>query len=244
MEDPHLPLKKKHITVDGTLIEVERKRVKNVNFTIYPPDGRVRVSAPARLSEKALYEAIEAKLPWIRRHKHRLIRKNGRPALKYVTGEYVEYQGERYRLLFFETTGRPQVVFGSDHTLEVTVRHRSSRAKREKLLVEWYRAQLKVLIPPLIQIWEPVLGVKVADWGVKRMKTRWGSCNIQARRIWLNLALIRYPPNYLEYVVVHEMTHLLERGHNARFYAYLDQFLPGWQEIRAALKEASTRIPM
>jgi predicted metal-dependent hydrolase len=215
-----------------------------VNFTLYPPEGRVRVSAPIHLSEAELLEAIRSKLPWIERHKARLTNQVQQPALAYVSGDQVDYLGQRYHLQLIEAPGRPQVEFGVDHTLRLYLRPSGNRAQREGVLIEWYRAQLKALIPPLIAQWEPQIGVQVADWGVRRMKTRWGSCNTQARRIWLNLALARYPTDYLEYVVVHEMVHLLERGHTARFYAYLDQFLPGWGAIREALKDMSTGIPV
>jgi predicted metal-dependent hydrolase len=243
-EGSPLSSRKKRIAVDGHWIEVERKRVKHVNVTLYPPEGRVRVSVPLRLSEAALLGVIKRKLPWIKRHKARLASQASRPVLAYVSGEQIDYLGERYRLQVLEALRRPSVTLGSDHTLKLSVRPGSNRSQRERTLIEWYRSQLKSLIPPLIAQWEPQIGVQVADWGVKRMKTRWGSCNTQARRIWLSLALARFPISHLEYVVVHEMVHLLERGHNTRFYDYLDQFLPGWPAIRATLKTASTGIPM
>jgi predicted metal-dependent hydrolase len=243
-EEVSLASIKKSITVEGHWIEVERKRVKHVNFTLYPPEGRVRVSAPIHLSEAALLEVIKRKLPWIERYRARLADQTQRPALAYVSGEQVDYLGERYRLQVIEAPARPQVELGADHIVRLTLRPGSNHSQRERTLIEWYRSQLKALVPPLIAQWEPQIGVQVADWGIKRMKTRWGSCNTQARRIWLNLALARFPISHLEYVIVHEMVHLLERGHNARFYAYLDQFLPGWQAIRAVLKAASTGIPI
>ena len=114
----------------------------------------------------------------------------------------------------------------------------SDTVRREQVLLGWYRRQLKELIPPLIAHWEPILGVQVAAWGVKAMKTRWGTCNPAARRIWLNLELVKKPPDCLEYIVEHEMVHLLERGHGDRFVAHMDRFLPRWRELRAVLNQA------
>ena len=120
--------------------------------------------------------------------------------------------------------------------LHLHVRPGASAGERQRALSNWYRQELKALIPPLLARWQPVLGVQAAEWGVRSMKTRWGSCNIRARRIWLSLELARKPVECLEYVVVHELVHLLERGHNQRFYAYLDRFLPTWRLARTALR--------
>jgi hypothetical protein len=132
----------------------------------------------------------------------------------------------------------PKVVIRNKATLDLFVRTGSDRAKREQVLVAWYRERLKEAIPPLIAKWEPIIGVDVADWGVKRMKTRWGSCTIEARRIWLNLELVKKPPQCMEYIVVHEMVHLLERLHNDRFVAYMDAFMPQWRLRRDELNAA------
>ena len=132
----------------------------------------------------------------------------------------------------------PRIEVGDDQTLDLYVREGSDRARRECVLLEWYRGQLKAQIPPIIAQWEPVLGVQVSAWGVKRMRTRWGSCNIKARRIWLNLELAKRPISSLEYVIVHEMVHFLERLHNDRFFGYMDRFMPGWRQVRDTLNAA------
>jgi predicted metal-dependent hydrolase len=119
--------------------------------------------------------------------------------------------------------------------IDVYIHENTTREQRRKVLTEWYRRQLKQLLPALIEKWQPIIDVEVKAWGVKQMKTRWGTCNIPAQRIWLNLELIKKPLNCLEYVVVHEMVHLLERHHNARFKAYMDEFLPHWREHKFAL---------
>src|SRR3972149_192881 len=131
--------------------------------------------------------------------------------------------------------GRGSVVVRSESCLELRLRRRSRLDERERALREWYRERLKAFTPPLVDKWQPVIGVAVAAWGVKRMRTRWGTCNIRARRIWLNLELAKHPAECLEYVVVHELVHLLERRHNARFKALLDGFLPDWRERQRTL---------
>jgi predicted metal-dependent hydrolase len=227
---------KQTLLIAGIQIELERKHIKNVNFTIYPPDGRVRVSAPKHMKDEDLYEIIRSKIPWINRHRERIIHQERPGPLTYLSGERHAFLGKLYTLKVYEHDGRSKVSFGQDDTILMWMRHGSSIKQRERLLIEWYRRQLKMRIPAIIARWEPVLGVKVAGWGVKRMKTRWGSCNTEAHRIWLNLELIKHPEEVLEYIVVHEMVHLLERRHNKRFYSYMDQFLPEWRVQRYALK--------
>lgn len=234
---------KQGITIDGIHIELERKRVKNVNLTIYPPDGRVRISAPHRMSEKKLHQVIRSKLPWIKRHRTQIKSKAWVKPYKYVSGERHAFMGEVYQLDVIQHDAAPSIEIQADDKILLRVRRGSRREKREKVLREWYRAELKKLIPPLIASWEPVIGVEVAEWGVKRMKTRWGSCNTKAHRIWVNLELAKHPIERLEYIVVHEMVHLLEHRHNKRFYAYMDRFLPEWRQHREALKVAPNSFP-
>ena len=229
---------KHQIIADGLVVEVVRKRTKHMHFAVYPPDGRVRVSTPLHLNDDAVRLAILSKLPWIKRHQARIVSQEKQPALEYVSGESHDYFGQRYRLKVIYHHAPPRIDLGDDQTLDLYVREDSDRARRERVLLEWYRGQLKTLIPPIIAQWEPVIGVQVSAWGVKRMKTRWGSCNIKARRIWLNLELARRPMNNLEYVIVHEMVHLLERLHNDRFFGYLDAFMPAWRQVRDALNAA------
>jgi predicted metal-dependent hydrolase len=156
---------------------------------------------------------------------------------KYVSGESHYFQGVPYQLCVVERKGNARVVFRRNKTIELHINPRSNATRRERALVNWYRVYLKKTIPPLIKKWEKIIGVEVAEWGVKRMRTRWGSCNPNARRIWLNLELAKKSPECLEYVVVHEMVHLLEHSHNRRFKELLSQFLPRWRSIRKELKQ-------
>jgi len=155
-----------------------------------------------------------------------------------VTGESHYFVGRRYRLNVVEQKGNPQIRLASNSIMEVRVPPGSDRTARRVILDRWYRRQLKSLIPDLLARWQPIVGADVADCRIKRMKTRWGSCNIEARRVWLNLELIKKPRPCLEYILVHEMVHLLERRHTERFSQLMDQLMPDWKTRRAKLNKA------
>jgi predicted metal-dependent hydrolase len=223
--------------VGGMLVEVVRKPIKNLHVSVHPPDGRVRVSAPSLLDDEAVRLAVVSRLSWIRRHQRRFAEQPRQSQREMVTGESHYYMGRRYRLNVLEHSGPNRVNINGNSELRMQVRPGADRDKRESVLTEWYRQQLKALVPDLIAQWQPVVGVEVADWGVKKMKTRWGSCNVRERRIWLNLELAKKPRHCIEYVLVHEMVHLLERHHNERFKALLDELIPQWRLYRDELNQ-------
>jgi len=146
-----------------------------------------------------------------------------------LTGECHNFLGQPFPLRVIEHSGAGQLILRDDTCLEIRVRPKSTTAQRQAIMQRWYRRQLETLIPPLLARWQPVLGVRVAECRIKRMRTKWGTCNIPARRIWLNLELAKRPAACLEYVVVHELVHLLERYHNRRFQSLMDKFLPQWR---------------
>jgi len=225
-----------HIEVEGIRIEVQRKDIKRMHLAISSSDGRVRLSAPLRVDDKTLRRVVASKLDWIKRHQAR-VKENPAPIRKkFISGEIHYFQGIPHRLVLVERRGNSRVVLHKDRTIELFVSPRSTITKRRQVLDNWYRANLKKAIPPVIKKWEKVMGVEVAEWGIKKMRTRWGSCNSRAHRIWLNLELAKRSPQCLEYVVVHELAHLLENSHNKRFKGFMDQFLPGWRSIRKQLK--------
>ena len=228
------PPESRALVVDGVPVELVRKRVKNLNISVRAPDGSVRVSAPRWVSLARVEQGVRDRLDWIRRKQAALRRRSQVPAPRWSTGETHYCDGRGYRLEVIEARTRPGATIVGD-TIRLTVRPGTDAAQRGRVLEDWYRARLADTVPALIARWEPIMGVHVAEWRIRRMKTRWGSCNTLARRIWLNLALARRPPHCLEYVVVHEMTHLLEASHNARFHGLMDRFLPDWRECRAAL---------
>ena len=229
---------KHQITVNGINVDVVRKNIKNLHLAVYPPAGRVRVAAPLLINDEAVRLFIISRLAWIKCQQAKFESQERQSAREFITGESHYYQGRRYLLNVIYHNTRPAVSIRNNKTLDLFVRTASDTAERERVLLTWYRQRLKEEIMPLIAKWEAIIGVKVADWGVKRMKTRWGTCNIQARRIWLNLELIKKPVHCLEYIIVHEMIHLLEHHHNERFLAYMNRYMPLWQHYREELNRA------
>lgn len=222
------------IEIDGIPIEIIRKPIKNLHVRIYPPDGAVRVTAPLRLSLEHIQQQLHNKRTWLHRQRMRLkaLPLTTEPSMH--SGELHYFLGQPYPLSVVENTNRNHIVFDEHQFLLHTKLHATLDEKLNSLK-KWYQAQMEQIVPPLIDQWQPLLGVNVLEWGTKSMKTRWGSCNIQKQRIWLNLVLIKKPLGCLEYVLVHEMVHLLEPSHNARFHQLMDRFLPDWRIQQKAL---------
>lgn len=223
------------LTVGELTIDVVRKRIKNLHLGVYPPDGRVRVATPLSLSDDSVRLFVVSKIPWIRKQQAKFAGQARQTEREYIRRESHYVWGQRYLLNVIEQSAPPRIELRSKTYLDLYVRPGTSEMSRRSVLTEWYRDQLKAQISPLIEKWEPVMQVRVGDWGVKQMKTKWGTCNIAKSRIWLNLELAKKPEHCLEYIVVHEMTHLLERNHNNRYKALLDQFIPNWRVIREEL---------
>lgn len=219
-------------------VEVVRKDIKNLHLGVYPPSGRVRVAAPLTVDDEAVRLAVVGKLGWIKRQRARFQGQPRQSQRRMLSGESHYFMGRRYRLRVIEQAVSPGIVLRGKAAMFLTARPGSSVEQRERLLLAFYRQQLKSLVPELLQKWQPVIGVQVAAWGIKRMKTKWGTCNIEARRIWLNLELAKKPVQCLEYILVHELVHLLERRHNERFRSLMDQFMPQWRVHRDELKDS------
>ena len=228
-----------HIEVAGIPVEIVRKPIKHLHLAVHPPDGWVRVSAPERLDNESVRLAVVSRLSWVRQQQAAFAEQPRQSARRMLSGEAHYVWGQRHRLNVVRHTGPNHVEPRPNGDLDLYVRPSADADRREAILAEWYRDELKARIPSLIEAWEPRLGVSVADWGVKRMRTKWGTCNAGDRRIWLNLELAKKPPECLEFVVVHEMAHLLERSHNDRFVALLDEHLPSWRSRRRTLNAAS-----
>ncbi len=226
------------ITVSGVQVQVVRKDIRNLHLGVYPPAGRVRVAVPLAVNDDAVRLAVVGKLGWIRRQQARFHEQPRQSRREMVSGESHYYQGRRYRLRVIATNGPGRVVLRNRTTMELHVRPELDAARREGVLQRWYRERLRELIRPLVSRWEQILGVAVAAWGIRTMKTRWGGCNPGARRIWLNLELAKKPPRCLEYLVAHELAHLIERHHGSRFTALLDRHLPNWRQQRQELNAA------
>ena len=219
----------------GLTINVVKKPIKNINLSVHPPDGRVRISAPWQVDDATIRDFAIAKLEWIQQKQAKILARPCQAVKQYISGESHHYKGDHYLLNVIDSDLAPKVVIRDRTYLDLYVKKGSDQEQRTKVLTEWYRQQLKAELPDLIAHWQEIIGVQINDWGVKKMKTRWGTCNIRAKRIWLNLELIKKPPHCLEYVVVHELVHLLERGHGDRFQAYMTQFMPNWRAYKAEL---------
>lgn len=226
------------LTINGLAVDVVRKDIKNLHLGVYPPRGRVRVAVPLAVNDDAVRLAVIGKLGWIKRQQKQFEAQPRQSDREMAGGESHYFLGRRYRLRVIPHDGPGKVVLKNSSIMELHVRPETDAEQRQLVLQQWYRTKLKELIPTLVEKWQPVLGVHVADWRIKRMKTKWGTCNPTARRIWLNLELAKKPVKCLEYIVVHEMTHLLERHHNDRFLAILDKHLPQWRGFRQLLNEA------
>jgi len=229
------------VTVSGVDVQIVRKNIKNLHLAVYPPDGHVRVAVPKHVTDDNVRLAVISKLGWIKKQQRDFKNQPRQTKRQYVSGECHYYFGKRLRLELIERRGKHQVILKKSGKLRMLVQSGTAVANKEKLLNEWYRAELKSRIPELIQQWQPVIGETPNGWGVKKMKTRWGSCNIEKRQIWLNLELAKKPPECLEYILVHEIVHILERNHNERFKAYMDRFLPKWRSFRDELNQAPLR---
>jgi predicted metal-dependent hydrolase len=227
-----------YIDVSGVTVEIVRKHIKHLHLGVYPPHGRVRAAVPLRLDDDAVRLAVIGRLRWIRRQQHHFEAQARQGQREMITGESHYVEGRRYRLHVIEHNGPAAVSLPNNTIMELRVRPGTSREQREAVLQRWYRQRLRERIPPLITKWEPEIGVNVAAWGIKKMKTRWGSCNIEAQRIWLNLELAKKPVACLEYILVHEMVHLLERHHNERFQQFMDRLLPQWRLHREELNRS------
>lgn len=230
--------KERYIEVRGLPIEVVRKNIKNLHVGVYPPAGRIRVAVPLRITDEAVRLAITSRLAWIRRQQGHFVNQERQSRREFVNGESHYFQGRRYRLNVIEHDGPAFVYLPNNRTIQLFVGPDTCGNKREAILQHWYRQSLQKQISHLLEKWEAKVGVTVAEVRIRKMKTRWGSCNANAARIWLNLELAKKSPVCMEYILVHEMVHLLERRHNERFRSLMDTVMPNWRSYRDELNRA------
>ena len=217
------------ITVRGIEVQIIRKAIKNLHLAVYPPDGQVRVAAPAHVNDENVRLAVIDRLAWVKRQQQHFREQPRQSERHYISGECHYFLGRRCRLEVIERTGKAEIQLLKSGRLKMFVRPGASGEVKEKLLNDWYRQALKQRVPELLSKWQPIVGKEVRAWGIKKMKTKWGSCNIEQRRIWLNLELAKKPPECLEYILVHELVHLHERHHNERFRKLLEGVMPDWR---------------
>lgn len=227
------------MTVGGLAVEVVRKDIKNLHLGVYPPNGRVRIAAPVSMGDESIRLAVVEKLAWIKRQRAAFARQPRQSTREMASGESHYFLGRRYRLRVHEEDAPPRVAIRGLRVLDLFVRPGTSTERRLAILEGWYREQLKEIVPPMMDKWQRALRVRASAWAIKKMKTRWGTCTVDAGRIWLNLELGKKPLRSIEYVLVHELAHLRVRRHNEEFTKLLDVHLPDWRERRAELQHST-----
>ena len=227
------------IQLDDIAVDVVQKRIKNIHLRVYPPMGRVRLAAPVRVPLDTLRSYARSKLSWIREQQQKIRSHVYESACDYLDGETHYSWGERYPLSLIESPQTPALEL-RDGRLVLSVRPGIDRARKAATVDAWYRQQIKFAVPDLIAKWQPILGVQVRRFSVRKMKTRWGTCNTRHHALFINSELAKKPPVCLDYLVLHEMVHLLEPSHNARFKALMDRFMPDWRRVRQQLKNSDT----
>jgi hypothetical protein len=229
----------KQVKLGDIAVDVVLKNIKNVYLSIYPPTGRVRISAPLRMGLDTIRVFAISKISWIKKQQNKLRGQQRETPRDYITRESHFYLGKRYLLDVIEENAPANVILKHEK-IELHIRPDIPTKKRQVILEEWYRCKLKEILPEMIAEWEKKMQVSVEQFGIKKMRTRWGTCNIKARRVWLNLELAKKPVHCLEYILIHEMVHLLEHRHNERFKTYMDKFMPQWR----AYKDELNRFPI
>ena len=220
-------------------VDVVLKDIKNIHLSVYPPTGRVRISAPSHMNIDTIRLYVISRLGWIKKQQLKLRGQERETPREYLNRESHYLWGKRYLLKIVERDA-PTAVDVQHSAILLSIRPEASKEKKQLVLDEWYRKQLKAAIPDIISLWEKKIAVHVQEFGIKKMKTKWGTCNPESRRIWVNLELAKKPKECLEYIVVHEMVHILEHHHNERFMALMDTFLPKWRSLRDDLN----RLPV
>jgi predicted metal-dependent hydrolase len=227
----------RQIDVGGITVDVVFKKIKNVHLSVHPPTGRVRISAPTRMNLDTIRIYAISKINWIKRHQEKFRQQERETHREFLDRESHYVWGKRY-LLKVQEENRPPSVELKHNQMNLIVRPGASKEKREAVVTAWYRDVVRDQVIPLISKWEPVLGVAAGSIIVRRMRTRWGTCTPTKRTIRLNTELGKKPRECLEYVLVHEMIHLLEPTHNANFVSLMDRFLPQWRYVRDELNRA------
>ena len=223
------------LTLDGVNMELIRKRIKNVYVRVLPPLGRVRISAPLRMSDPAIREFVLSKLPWIRSHQERIRATTPQTPRSFAAGEECLLWGEPRRIRFFPVGGRRRIHLCGEF-IDIHARASDSAELRRQLFEKLLRRELEREIQRLLPLWCRIIGVPMPTFAIRRMRTRWGSCSPALRRVRFALHLAERPARCLEYVVVHELVHFLERSHNGRFAAYMDSFMPDWRIVRGGMR--------
>jgi hypothetical protein len=222
-------------TIGGIDVEINRRAIKNIHLSVLPPNGRVRLSVPNKTGEQAIRLAIVNKLAWIKRQQSDFANQPRQSIREMANGECHYLWGQKFRLAISESSGKYSVTARGNNKLDLAVNASTTTENRLKLLNGFYRQEMQGSLAKLLPKWQKRLGVEANAMSIKKMKTKWGSCNIQAKRIWLNLELAKKPIECMEFILVHELVHLHERHHNERFRSMMDKHMPNWRERRDLL---------
>ena len=221
------------LSVSGISVDVRKKKIKNMHLYVKPPNGNVMVSAPLTMSDEAIERFVRTKVSWIKTQVAKFDNQPRQSEREYVSGESIYVWGKQYYTQT-EFGNRNSLVLSGDKAV-LTVRRESTAEQRDIFVREWYRGLLKIEIAKLIPKWEKVTGLKATSWRTKYMTTRWGTCNVKTGKIWINLQLAKKTPECLEYVILHELVHLVEKAHGERFVSMMDKYMPMWREVKATL---------
>ena len=224
-----------NVLISDIQIEIIKKDIKNMHLSVLPPDGKVRVSAPNNLSDESIIMFVKTKLGWIKKQQEKFEQQPRQSEREYVSGETLYVWGHQYYLQVEYNQKRNSLVLEGNKAI-LSVRKESTVKQREKFVNEWYRSLLKTEVEKYLPKWETITGLYCDSWQSKYMTTKWGTCNTSTRKIWLNLQLAKKTIECLEYVILHELTHLYEPSHNARFKAYLDSQMPEWRQIQESMR--------
>lgn len=221
--------------VGGVRVQVVRKPIKNLHLGVYPPNGRVRVAAPLAVSNDAVRLAVVDKLGWVNRQRRKFENQPRQSARRMVSGESHYFLGRTFRLRLVKGRANREFVRRSRSFLDLGVPPAAGVGERRLVLDRWYREQLRAIAEPLFEKWQDILAVRMTSWSIKKMKTKWGACNAATGRIWLNVDLVKAPHECIEYLVVHELVHLMVSRHDSRFHALMSRHLPNWKSRRDLL---------
>jgi len=214
---------------------VIRKPIKNVHLSVLPPSGRIRVTVPLTMKDDAVRVLLATRLGWINKQKAKFANQQRQTPREYVSGESHYLFGKRYQFEVCLEDKPPRVEIKNSRKILLFVRPGNSLAKREKVMTEWYRAALRTMAEDMMKRWQKRIGVQITGWSIKRMKTRWGTCNQDTGRVLLNLELAKKPISCVEYVVVHELLHLIEKKHNDYFVSLMTKYIPKWRSEKQEL---------
>lgn len=226
----------KEIIISNLNTEVDKKSIKNMYIKVLPPDGKVVITVPKTVNDDIIRMFVISKINWIKNQKEKFENQSRQTKRQYITGESYYLWGRRYRLDVQYVKSRNNIILVGEKII-LEIKKESTIEQRAKVLNEWYRQQLKEKIPIVLKKCENIVGIKASDCRIKNMKTKWGTCNIEKGRIWINLQLVKKIPRCLEYVIIHELVHLLERHHNERFYRFMDLYYPDWRVTKDILNQ-------